>query len=154
MPDFGCTGLPINHFNYMFSFGTLCHVSFDGIEEYARNIYPALKKGANCFWMIADYEKYNSAVRSLREIGIYYRLIHPRLSEKRLTQFILKLCHRHPILRTNERPVDTSDVPSPGRWYDAGLERTCLMLEGLGYEVLDSDVGTSLRDPIIHFRKK
>lgn len=152
--DFECKDLPANHFNYLFSFGTLCHISFDGIEEYARNIYPALKRGANCFWMIADYDKYNSAVRNLGHLGIYHRLIHHKISSKRLTQFILSIIHRHPNLRQIERPADTTDAPSPGRWFDAGLARTCAMLEEVGYEVLDSDVGTCLRDPIIHFKKK
>ncbi len=152
--DFSCRELPQNHFNYMFSFGALCHVSFEGIEESARNIYPMLKKGAACFWMIADYKKYNAAVSNLREIGIYHRLIHPRLLAKRSTRFILGRIHRRLKFSQAKLSVDKSDAPSPGRWYDAGVERTCAMLESLGYQVVDPDVGTCLRDPIIHFRKR
>jgi hypothetical protein len=44
-------------------------------------------------------------------------------------------------------------MPSPGRWYNAGIERTCSMLEEVGYQVVDPDVGTIPRDPIIHFVK-
>ncbi len=40
-----------------------------------------------------------------------------------------------------------------GHWYDAGTKRTSEMLEKIGYKVLDSDVGTIPRDPIIHFVK-
>jgi hypothetical protein len=152
--DFSCMELPQNHFNYMFSFGALCHVSFEGIEAYAKNIYPKLKKGADCFWMIADYKKYNAAVTNLREIGIYHRLISPEFSEKWLSNFILGRIHRRLKFTQAKLPVDESNAPSPGRWYDAGVERTCLMLESLGYQVVDPDVGTCLRDPIIHFRKK
>jgi len=153
--DFSCEELPPNHFNYMFSFGTLCHVSFSGMEEYAKNIYPALKKGANCFWMIADYSKYNTAIRSLSNIGIFHRVIQPRFKGKKLTQLLLTLLYGHRKISVGGTlPVDQDDLPSPGRWYDAGLAKTCRMLEDQGYEILDSDVGTSLRDPIIHFRKK
>ena len=35
--DFSCNMLPEDYFTYMFSFGALCHVSFDGINEYAKN---------------------------------------------------------------------------------------------------------------------
>ena len=49
---------------------------------------------------------------------------------------------------------DTDDKPRPGgRWYHAGKERTCQMLVDLGYQIIDPDVGTCPRDPIIHFRK-
>lgn len=51
--DFACEMLPENHFDYMFSFGCLCHVSFEGITAYAQNLYSKLKSGANCFWMVA-----------------------------------------------------------------------------------------------------
>jgi hypothetical protein len=40
-----------------------------------------------------------------------------------------------------------------GRWYHAGKERTCEMLKGFGYEIVDEDVGTIPRDVIVHFRK-
>lgn len=41
----------------------------------------------------------------------------------------------------------------PGRWYHAGVEKTCLMLESLSYRVIEPDVGLCHRDPIIHFTK-
>jgi hypothetical protein len=44
-------------------------------------------------------------------------------------------------------------VPTPGRWYNAGVDRTCSMLKEVGYEVVDPDVGVNFRDPIIHFLK-
>ncbi len=52
------------------------------------------------------------------------------------------------------REPDEDDNPKQGgRWYHAGIERTCAMLESVGYRILDPDVGTCLRDPIIHFVK-
>jgi hypothetical protein len=54
------------------------------------------------------------------------------------------------------RAATGENIPDagPGRWYDTGIQKTCIMLEKLGYEIVDPDVGTILRDPIIHFRKK
>jgi len=48
----------------MFSFGCLCHVSFDGITAYAQNLLPKLKSGAHCFWMVGDYKKFNAAIEA------------------------------------------------------------------------------------------
>lgn len=59
--DFECSDLPDNFFTYLFSFGTLCHVSFDGMSQYAKSLYNKLLPGANCFWMIADYKKFVEA---------------------------------------------------------------------------------------------
>jgi hypothetical protein len=61
--DFECRMLPDNHFDFMFSYGCLCHVSLSGITEYAKHLYSKMKSGANCFWMVADQEKYNSAIQ-------------------------------------------------------------------------------------------
>ena len=132
--DFSCRELPDDHFDFMFSFGCLCHVSFEGITQYARNTYPKMKRGADCFWMIADYDKYNWAVAHLD----YLKFQAPASGAPR----------RYPPL-----PADKTDEPSPGRWYHAGMQRTCTVLEQAGYRIADPDVGTDLRDPIIHFRK-
>ena len=61
----------------MFSFGTLCHVSFEGIEEYAKNLHKKLKTGANCFWMIGDYNKNNYSVKNADKLGILQRITPP-----------------------------------------------------------------------------
>lgn len=52
-----------------------------------------------------------------------------------------------------EKDLLEDDEVRPGRWYNAGLERTCEMLCGRGYEIVESDVGSLIRDPIVHFRK-
>ena len=73
--DFSCDQLPDNFFNYVFSFGCLCHISFDGIAEYATNLFPKLKSGCNCFWMIADYDKANSIPMREGDLDIYIHLL-------------------------------------------------------------------------------
>ena len=149
--DFSCGMLPGDYFTYMFSFNCLCHVSFDGIRAYATNLYPKLKAGSNCFWMIADYNKYNSAV-SNTELDLWKTLMPNGRRYRPLTFLFTKM-----LERKNPVPIilktDGHDDPVPGRWYDAGIERTCNMLQEIGYEIADPDVGTNLRDPIIHFVK-
>jgi hypothetical protein len=147
--DFECNMLPESYFDYMFSFGCLCHVSFDGIEEYAENIFPKLKRNSNCFWMVADYEKYDQAILNLKELSIWrpmmikYRKVLPL---KWLFWYLMKKERLHKVAE--------NDKDLPGRWYNAGKEKTCSMLERVGYQILDPDVGVSLRDPVIHFVKK
>jgi hypothetical protein len=132
--DFECSVLPDDHFNFMFSFGCFCHVSFAGITQYASNTFAKLKSGSDCFWMIADYDKYNWAVEHL---GNYLKIQQPGMPTR-----------KHSPLKKDE-----DDEPRPGRWYHAGIDRTCSMLQDVGYQIVDPDVGTNLRDPIIYFRK-
>ena len=40
-----------------------------------------------------------------------------------------------------------------GQWHDADKQKTCEMLEGFGYEIINEDVGSIPRDVIVHFRK-
>lgn len=157
--DFSCSELPDNHFNYLFSYGTLCHVSFEGISEYMRNIYPKLKKGSECFIMIADYEKHNAAINNLNSLSALRILEfltpkkwHDRLfldyAKKHLEKmFFAKISNLSPINLTED------NVPRPGRWYNAGIKRTCDLLQNIGYHINDPDVCASHRDPIIHFSK-
>ena len=148
--DFMCKMLPDDHFDYMFSFGCLCHVSFKGIKDYATNLYPKLKRGSNCFWMVADYDKHNSAISNLSSLSMWNTLVpgsHRYLPLKWLVSYLIK---REGL---RQLPPDENDEPRPGRWYHAGVERTCSMLKEIGYQIVDPDVGTCLRDPIIHFTK-
>ncbi len=153
--DFKCTMLPENYFDYMFSYGCMCHISFDGIREYAVNLFPKLKGGSNCFWMIADYDKYNDAVARLDELSIWSNLSRYYVPTRR-RYLPLKWALRYLMRRERVLPIapDLDDQPrAGGRWYHAGVERTCAMLEQVGYRIVDPDVGTCLRDPVIHFVK-
>lgn len=144
--NFECRMLPENHFTYMFSFGCLCHVSFEGIEAYARNLYSKLRSGCHCFWLVSDYEKYNKAVSSFSELSVRSALFRRTRKNVFKEWFINR---RRP---RNIAP-DRDNRPQPGRWYHAGTDRTCEMLESIGYSILDPDVGTCHRDPILHFVK-
>jgi hypothetical protein len=148
--DFECRALPDNHFDYLFSFGCFCHISFVGIEEYAKNLFPKLKSGANCFWLVADYEKYNRVVNNLEHHSIWAAAAP---TGRRYAPFRKLLDLLKQIDRPEPIAADPDDVPRSGRWYNAGTLRTCEMLRKHGYEIVDEDVGTIVRDPVIHFRK-
>lgn len=154
--DFSCSMLPEDHFNFLFSFGCLCHVSFEGISSYAKNLHAKLKPGSHCFWMVADYKKYNETVLNLEKYTIW-RAMEPRIFGFRklgilFFKLMMKLERR--ALKDSNLKVDNDHQPRKGRWYDAQKDRTCSMLESNGYQIVDKDMGTSLRDPVIHFVRK
>ncbi len=148
--DFSCSMLPDDHFDYLFSYGCFCHVSFEGIRKYAENVYPKLRRGSNCFWMIADYDKFDDAIARQYDLSVW-RAVMPRSAKWLPLKAFLTFLMKRKKLRAQTPDVD--DEPRPGRWYNAGIERTTSMLTEVGYKVIDPDVGTCLRDPIIHFMK-
>ncbi len=148
--DFSCKDLPENHFDYMFSFGCLCHVSFEGTTEYAKNLFDKLKSGADCFWLVADKKKYyefldDPKVYNIREqaapLGKKYAFL--RFVQNLFTDSSEK----------HFKNYDPFEDKRSGKWFDAGKERTAEMLKSFGYEIIDEDVGTIPRDVIVHFRK-
>ena len=150
--DFSCKMLPENAFNYLFSFGCLCHVSFEGITAYMTNLFSKLKPGAQCFILVADYEKLNRAVDNMEKLSLV-RLLPPKL--RPLGRLGLSLLYKtvKKGYKLGKLPLDEDKVPSPGRWYHAGTDRTCAMLTKLSYRVIQPDMNLNYRDPVIHFTK-
>jgi hypothetical protein len=144
--DFECDMLRDNGIDYMFSHGCLCHVSFNGIARYAERIFPKLKPGSHCFWMVGDAEKYNRAYLHLSIWDALERIV-PMQGRAMMAQLKQMTSTVHQV------PPGQTDQEGPGQWYAAGGARTCAMLESTGYKIVDPDVGTNIRDPIIHFRK-
>lgn len=178
--DFSCRELPDDHFDYLFSFGALCHVSWDGIVQYMHNLNPKMRHGANAFIMIADYDKANK----LREDPWRHDVVSRVLSAKRMRLLRaldrklgqIFLGRRSLVLesqgegRQNQierafgirlvgrtrlalKDKDEDSQPRPGRWFHAGTNRTVSLLQEVGYVVVNRDVGLVTRDPIIHFKK-
>jgi hypothetical protein len=143
--DFACTPLPDDAFDFVFSFGCLCHVSFEGIEAYATNLWPKMRAGAVGMIMVADYDKYNWAAEHQRQLDVRRALAPVAGVQWDGTPL--------PGRALRRQDVNESQDPSPGRWFHAGLERTCRMLMAKGYQIVQADVGVNFRDPIIHFRK-
>jgi hypothetical protein len=151
--DFACGSLQDDTFTYAFSYDALCHVSFEGITAYAKNLFPKLRAGADCFFMVADYEKYNAFVAALDEYSALATLL-PK-NKMPWLKALWRPVNRFYARRYGLRHLDVreDDTPRPGRWYHAGTGRTCALLRDVGYEVRDEDVGTDFRSPIIHFAK-
>jgi hypothetical protein len=145
--DFSCSMLPNNGIDYLFSFGCLCHVSFAGISEYMENLFLKLRSGAHGFIMVADYDKLNRAVQNADRLSVFRGLPLPL---QRVAKYYRRL---RPKQALAPKSPDPNDDPAPGRWYHAGVDRTCEMLERLSYRIIEPDMGVNHRDPVIHFTK-
>jgi hypothetical protein len=152
--DFELSMLPDDHIDYVFSFDTLCHVTFDGIEAYARNLYPKLRDGAHLFWMVADFDKYRAFVdaRHRRSVAwpfvrLFGSRVYRRLLERQATEIDDRQAAKY------ERHIALPEGPEGSWWYAAGTQRTRDMLESIGYRIVDADVGADPRSPIVHFMK-
>jgi hypothetical protein len=151
--DFSCADLPEDHFDFLFSFGTFCHIPWEGQCEYYRNLYPKMRRGAHAMVMIPDFDKYNNAIRNFRHLrakridgNVFYSSLRDVLT---YTRRYLKggTCSPFPLLDKHDQ------TPAPGRWYHAGVQETCEFLKSVGWDVVNADVGLNHRDPIVHFRK-
>jgi len=104
--------------------------------------------------MVADHEKYNWAVSMQDSLSISRFLVansgRTRLPMKWLVRRLERKVFPQPW---TPLAADKDEEPRPGRWYNAGIKRTCTMLIANGYEIVDPDVETNHRDPIIHFAK-
>lgn len=152
--DFSCSQLPNNKFNFLFSFGCFCHISFDGLEQYMKNIHNKLISGAHCFIMIADYDKYNNAIANKEKFFI--KLFPPKIAPFVKLYLSLRKVFNPKRYNINYHYHNKNEDNSirPGRWYHAGIDRTCKLLENLSYEIIEKDVRVNHRDPIVHFTKK
>tara|TARA_R110000824_G_scaffold158320_1_gene332121 strand:+ start:5316 stop:6059 length:744 start_codon:yes stop_codon:yes gene_type:complete len=131
--DFSCDCLGENSIDYLFSYDVFCHISHSGTEEYLKNLHNKLKKGADCFVMIADSKKYQ----------------HQQSRDK---------CTRASGFNSWDNLIDDFDGDisiRPGRWYFYDTDRFCKLLEKYNYILIDKDVigKYDAKSPIIHFRK-
>jgi hypothetical protein len=106
--------------------------------------------------MVSDYTIRNQTARDELSIWNAVSSLLPPGRKSRLIARVLKwVMQREKRLTHNQNVAlaDPDDLPKPGRWYDLGLENTIALLTNVGFEVIDPNVGASLRDPVIHFRK-
>jgi hypothetical protein len=142
--DLSCSDLPNDHFDFFFSFGTFCHITWESQQRYYRNILPKLKRGAQCFVMFADFDKYNSTVNAWYDLQVWP--IKP-----------FKLGRALRWIRHWYRPqiLNKADVTGgPYKWYHAGTDETARVLKEMGYTVFSPDIELVSRDPIVHFGKE
>lgn len=110
------------------------------------NLWAKLRPGAECFLMVADYDKANRAAED-PEIRVSSAVPHGKRGE--LVRLAWRVSGRDRLPWGNLHDNDLE--PRPGRWYNAGVSRVTEMLERLGYVIKDRDMGLTHRDPVIHF---
>jgi len=129
--DFKCNELGDNSIDYVFSYDVFCHISYSGTEEYLKNLYPKVKKGANFFIMIADADKYTNK-RSLQASA-----------------------NKAGFSTIKEYIDDYDGEAKGGRWFFYGTEKFCELLNKYMYNIVSRDVMGDLDplSPTIHFIK-
>ena len=129
--NFSCREIEDDSINYLFSYDVFCHISYSGTEEYLKNLYSKLKKGANCFIMIADPDKYQ---------------------DKEGRSKLLKATDCN---SWEDFINDFDGYPHQGRWYFYGSKRFCELLKKYNYKIISNDIigKYDQRNPIIHFKK-
>ena len=149
--DFSCSILPDDAFDFLFSYDTLCHVSFDGIEAYVRNLRPKLRVGAHAFVMVADFDKYRRFVdeRDSRSVFSAFVSYFSNPLVRRLLESKARKLNGNLIRRYEE----FIQAPEANGWFHAGVDRTCELLERHGYRVIEPDVGLDPKSPIVHFSR-
>jgi hypothetical protein len=149
--DFSCSMLPDNSIDYVFSYDTLCHVSFEGIEAYVANLRPKLHDGAHGFVMVADFAKYRRFIEAREQLSVFNRCVG-YFSSRPLRRLLAKRARE---LNENlmRRFDEFMEEPEANGWFHAGADRTCELLERYGYTVVDRDMDIDPKSPIVHFVK-
>jgi hypothetical protein len=148
--DFSCRALPDDHFDFLFSFGTFCHIPWPLQCEYYRNLFAKMKPGAHAMVMFADFDKYNRALRNIDRLRTRALRGNPALASlKQALRYVRVRFERGTWLW----PELVKHEPNRIRFHHAGIRETRTMLESIGWKVLEPDVEVNLRDPIVHFQK-
>jgi len=150
--DFSLKIVPDGHFDYFFSFGTFCHINNAGIREYMRSVFAKLRPGSHGFFMHADFDKYNAALDHKTQLE-NVRACHGRRYApiRWLWRIMDGLAGQEQ--RYYHRAVNRVDEVQPGvvRWHHLANADAVRFMEELGYRVIDADLGTVHRDPVLHF---
>jgi phospholipid N-methyltransferase len=162
--DFSCTDLPNEHFDFLFSYGTFCHIPVEGQQMYFRNLLGKMRKGGLAVVMVADYDKYNSAVREYGTLSLSMRRYPAGLKFGRRLFDVGRSLVDIAYLLTKRRPPGFFFDPmglrektvverTQGAWFHAGIEDTCRFVTSVGWEVLNPDLGLCVRDPLLLLRR-
>ena len=152
--DFEGRGVPDGAVDFFWSFGTFVHLSKPQQREYAQTISEKLKPGAHGFIQLADVYHWNKVVSS-PSFHIHEVLSNHVSGVAGAT--VRQICSDCPAVVAREM-VDESvvdfNVPDPGRYFYVGTEWLAMELRAVGLEVIAASVLPSLRDPVLHFRKR
>jgi hypothetical protein len=162
--EFSCSALPDEHFDFLFSYGTFCHIPIEGQRLYFQNLLGKMRRGAVAAIMIADYEKYNSAIREHGNLSLALRRYPAGMTFGRKVFDLGRAVRDVAYLLMRRRPpgvlfdpMATRDMAAvqreQGAWFHAGTDETCRFVRSVGWEVVNPDVGLCVRDPLILLRR-
>jgi hypothetical protein len=102
--------------------------------------------------MIADRDKYRAFLeeRASGAEALVSQIGRPWL--RKLVDETRKRIEERQLTRYREH-LALPEGPEGSWWYYAGTDRTCEMLERVGYTVVDTDAGCDPKSPIIHFTR-
>lgn len=129
--DFLLNELKDDSIDFVFSFGTFCHISSLMCYEYFKHLFKKLRKGAKIFIMYADFDKRNSFAHK-------YNLPNHRIENIDELSFF-------------QYQKETGNfMPAWSTWYHLGIERAQAMFQELGYDVIANDINVNERDPVVY----
>lgn len=156
--DLSLPGVPDESIDFLFSFGVFCHLKPEMCEEYLSSMHRKMRSGGRGFLMIADFDKYE-ACRANAERTSLLRFFAGQSRKVWLpAKFGYLLAWRwfrqkidlEPVSKSREQNLWIGDFG----WYHWGVDRACVAMQRVGFEIIDSDVEVCHRDPVIHFRKR
>ena len=154
LEDQGLSAVPDLTCDFAFSFGCFVHLSPSVQEFYIEQFAQKLRHGAIGFVQIADHKQWNYVV-SNPDFRIDH-ILQSRLDESLKTHKVWEQISKHESIAPREQlSENASDLTTliPGRYFYIGIEAFCNLLESKGLQVEDPNYISSLRDPIVMFRK-
>ncbi|MGA2847863.1 MAG: class I SAM-dependent methyltransferase [Terracidiphilus sp.] len=150
--DFSLSCIPDCSADYFFSFGCFCHLKPEMCVSYINSLSRKMKPGANGFLMIADYDKFNACQADYKGRSLWKALSLKRLV---LLRWAFRLSMSLFPAKLTDPPLDKSvaNDSDPSAWYHFGVDRACASISEAGFRVIERDMQTIHRDPIIHFVK-
>ena len=160
--DFLCRDLPDNHFDFLFSFGTFCHIPWEQQRQYYENLFRKMRPGATGFVMFADHDKFNGALKTYRNLRIHFQPFRRNVTFSTFIELSRRLRDKFLGRETwlgyaGFKELSEADKkntsPTSRMWRHADTAATRQFLESIGWEVVTEDIGLCPRDPIVQFRK-
>jgi len=133
--DFSCGDLPDEHFDFLFSFGTFCHIPVEGQRLYFQNLLGKMRRGYPA--LLTSGRKLVDLARAVVDIG---QLVTGRRPRDVLFD---------PMQLRSKETIEKT----PGSWFHAGVEETCRFVRSIGWTVVDPDLGLCVRDPVLLLRR-
>lgn len=140
--------VPNLQINLFFSFGVFCHLPECIVGNYLMSLYGKMAPGAHGYFLIGDFDQRNAAARNANSLDQLFSL--RRFAAHRAThRLVTKLFPA----KFNQGVGRSDSDRGASQWYDIGKVRAGDLARKAGFVVLDLDIGTCPRDPILHIMK-